>query len=124
MRGQGRRAHKAPAPSAQRQDTTMDATPPDPLETARLLARFKLQVRRALDQPVNLEQLANDPAYAKARLGEIEDAAEDEDLLVMVLRLRALLLPPPPVAAAPAPAVPEPAPSQETRNYKFGARSW
>lgn len=102
----------------------MDATPSDSLETTRLLARFKLQVRRALDQSVNLDQLANDPAYAKARLAEIEDAAEDEDLLVMVLRLRALLLPPPPVVAAPAAPVAEPAPSQETRNYKFGARSW
>lgn len=120
MRG---RVHKARVPSAQNQDPPMDATPPDPLETARLLARFKLQVRRALDQSVNLEQLANDPAYAKTRLAEIEDAAEDEDLLVMVLRLRALLLPPP-VAAAPPPAAPEPAAPQETRNYKFGARSW
>lgn len=100
----------------------MDATPPDPLETARLLARFKLQVRRTLDQSVNLEQLANDPAYAKTRLAEIEDAAEDEDLLVMVLRLRALLLPA--VAPAPTVATTEPAPSQETRTYKFGARSW
>lgn len=102
----------------------MDAPLPDSLETARLLARFKLQVRRTLDQSVNLEQLAHDPDYAKARLAEIEDAAEDEELLVMVLRLRALLLPLPPVATAPPPSAPEPAPSQETRNYKFGARSW
>ncbi|QEL64859.1 hypothetical protein OTERR_13830 [Oryzomicrobium terrae] len=100
----------------------MDAPLPDSLETARLLARFKLQVRRTLDQSVSLEQLAHDPDYAKARLAEIEDAAEDEELLVMVLRLRALLLP----AVAPAPAVAstEPTPSQETRTYKFGARSW
>ncbi len=101
----------------------MDAPLPDSLETARLLARFKLQVRRTLDQSVNLEQLAHDPDYAKARLAEIEDAAEDEELLVMVLRLRALLLPPP-VATAPVAPAPEPAASQETRNYKFGARSW
>jgi len=99
----------------------MDAPLPDSLETARLLARFKLQVRRTLDQSVNLEQLASDPHYAKARLAEIEDAAEDEELLVMVLR--ALLLPPP-LATAPVAPAPEPAASQETRNYKFGARSW
>lgn len=99
------------------------------LETAQLLARFKLQVKRSLNQTVDLERLARDTDYARQRLAEIEEDALDEDLLVMVLRLRDLLVPAPapePMAAPVIAAVPEPeTPAvRETRNYLMGARAW
>ena len=100
------------------------------METAQLLARFKLQVKRSLGETVDLESLSRNPAYARQRLAEIEEAALDEKLLVMVLRLRDLLLPmeiaPETVAEItpqPASAVPESAP-KETRKYLMGARAW
>lgn len=100
------------------------------METAQLLARFKLQVKRSLGETVDLESLSRNPAYARQRLAEIEEAALDEELLVMVLRVRDLLLPveivPEPAtepAPLPASAAPEPAP-KETRNYLMGARAW
>lgn len=99
------------------------------LEKAQLMARFKLMVKRTLSQTVDLERLGRDPAYARERLAEIEEAALDEELLVMVLRLRDLLLPTPEpvVAAAPAavamPEIPAASP-KETRNYMMGARAW
>lgn len=87
------------------------------IELIRLLARFKLQVRRQLDQTVDLYQLEHDPAYAKSRLAAIEDLADDEELLIMVLRLRELLQP------ATAPVIqPPPAPAASAR-YMYGARS-
>jgi len=98
------------------------------METAQLLARFKLQVKRSLGETVDLQRLTREQEYARQRLAEIEDAAEDEELLIMVLRLREEFVPrdpvPAPVAAAPAaPAAPQPT-VQETRNYLMGARSW
>ncbi len=97
------------------------------MEQAQLLARFKLQVKRTLGESVNLDSLSNDPIYAKARLAEIEEMAEDEELLIMVLRVRDLVLPAEPMVAAPAVASPTPAPmpaQKETRNYMMGARAW
>ena len=94
------------------------------METAQRLARFKLQVKRTLGQSVNLERLTRDPGYARQRLAEIEEAAEDEDLLVQLLQLRDLLLP---AAAAPATIeATEPAPrtTAPLRNYLQGARAW
>jgi hypothetical protein len=99
------------------------------MEMAQLLARFKLQVKRSLGETVDLEALARNPAYARQRLSEIEDAAEEEGLLVMVLRLRDMLVP----VEAPAPAVATAPASmvsaandmvKETRNYLMGARAW
>ena len=93
------------------------------MEMAQLLARFKLQVKRSLGETVDLEALARNAAYARQRLSEIEEVAEDEGLLVMVLRLRDLLLP---VEVA-APVSMGPAAndmSKETRNYLMGARAW
>jgi len=87
------------------------------LEMVQMLARFKLQVKRALGESVDLERLARDPAYARQRLAEIEEAAMEEELLVMVLRLRDLLVPP--EAAETAAAA-----GKETRSYLMGARSW
>jgi hypothetical protein len=99
------------------------------LEKAQLMARFKLMVKRSLSQSVDLERLDREPAYARERLAEIEEAALDEELLVMVLRLRDLLLPalPPmePEVAVVTPLVEAVAEiPRETRNYKMGARAW
>ena len=97
----------------------------DKLEKAQLLARFKLQVKRRLGESVDLERLTREADYARQRLAEIEEAALDEELLVMVLRLRDALLPvAADKAAAPAPQ-PEATPvPRETRSYLMGARSW
>jgi len=46
----------------------------DPYELPRLLSRFKLQVRRLLNQQVDLEKLTREPEYARQRLAEIEDS--------------------------------------------------
>ncbi len=62
------------------------------LDMIRLMVRFKLQVRRLLDQAVDLDQLVSDLAYARARLAEIEAASQDEDLLIMLVQLRTHLL--------------------------------
>ena len=94
------------------------------MEMAQLLARFKLQVKRALGETVDLERLTRDPAYARQRLNEIEEAAADEDLLVMVLRLRDHLLPVgQPAAISPSTGEERQKP-QETRTYLMGARAW
>lgn len=92
------------------------------IELIRLMARFKLQVRRQLNEAVDLQQLESNPAYAKIRLREIEDAADDEDLLIMVLSLRERLLP---KAASPIHSKPTPIPSTAApeKKYLFGARS-
>lgn len=95
------------------------------LEIAQMLARFKLQVKRSLGETVDLEKLAREPAYARQRLSEIEEAATEEDLLIMVLRLRDLLVPvelSTPVIATT--VAPEAAAVRETRSYLMGARSW
>jgi hypothetical protein len=87
----------------------------DQIEAIRLLARFKLQVRRVLNQSVDLERMRADAAYARAVLSRVEDSAEDEELLVLAMRLHALLLPKSAVVAPP------PAPAEQ--KYLFGARS-
>ena len=89
------------------------------LEMVQMLARFKLQVKRALGESVDLERLARDTAYARQRLAEIEEAAMEEELLVMVLRLRDLLVPPEATRGDSSPAA-----GKETRSYLLGARSW
>ena len=111
----------------------------DPYELPRLLARLKLQVRRLLNQSVDLEKLSRDPEHARQRLAELEELAGDEELLVLVLRLRDLLCPLPAVAPLPpeavpavgpeAGAVPVPDPPRAvsqalSRDYRFGARAW
>lgn len=90
------------------------------IELLRFLARLKLQVRRELDQFVDLDRLKNEPEYAKQRLSEIENATADEDLLVLVLRLREMLVPRQPVTP---PAAPEPVRVSREQRYLFGARS-
>ncbi len=85
------------------------------IELARLLARFKLQVRRDLNESVDLGRLRHDAQYARVRLDEIEEAASDEELLVTLLLLRERLVGVP-VADLACPPVPE------GRKYRFGAR--
>jgi hypothetical protein len=109
-------------PIPRRKHVSMDKK----LEMAQLLARFKLQVKRSLGESVDLESLVRNPAYARQRLAEIEEAADDESLLVMVLRLRDHVLPveAPPVVVTPEPPVAVAPVRQETRNYLMGARAW
>ncbi len=93
------------------------------LELAQMLARFKLMVRRSLNQTVDLDRLAREPDYARIRLTEIEDAAMDEELLVMVVRLRDWLVPP----LRKDTLVSESGKESETeklRDYRLGARAW
>lgn len=85
----------------------------------RLMASFKLMVKRSLQKVVDLEALAHDPAYARTCLAEVEDAADSEEMLVAVLRLRQLLVPAP--VAEPVKPAPEAAPAGP--KYQFGARS-
>jgi len=88
------------------------------VELAHMLARFKLHVRRVLNESVDLDLLKNDPEYARERLSQIEEKAEDEDLLVSVLMLRERLC-----SRPPAPTVaPEPQPSAPETRYRFGLR--
>lgn len=93
----------------------------DKLEEIRLLARFKLQARRLLNQSVDLEKLRNDPVYAADCLARVEEKVDDEELLVLALRLRGMLVPHSP-AAQPVPVVAEP-PATTEKKYLFGARS-
>jgi hypothetical protein len=65
---------------------------PNQLEIIRIMVRFKLQVRRLLDQAVDLDQLASDTEYARLRLADIEALSQDEDLLIMLVQLRNHLL--------------------------------
>lgn len=85
------------------------------VELAHMLARFKLQVRRELNESVDLDLLKNNPEYAHERLSQIEEKAEDEDLLVNVLMLRERL-------CSRAPAPPESQPEEPQTKYRFGAR--
>ncbi|AXS80955.1 hypothetical protein [Dechloromonas sp. HYN0024] len=100
------------------------------IERAQFLARFKLQVRRTIGQSVDLDRLTRDPAYARQRLSEIEEAADEEELLISVLRMRDLLLPvTPEVRVEPVVETVAVAPdvtkqTTETRNYLMGARAW
>lgn len=102
------------------------------IETARLLARFKLQVRRCLHMPVDLALLTDDAEYADGLFREVEERAEDEDLLTLLVRLRSRLHQPEEVEEVVA-AVPEvevevepavaAAPERKLmRDYRFGAR--
>lgn len=94
------------------------------MEMAQLLARFKLQVKRTLGETVDLERLMREPAYARQRLAEVEEAASEEELLVMVLRIRDVLLPNKPLANETPAAIEPPRKIKETRSYLMGARAW
>lgn len=87
------------------------------VELAHMLARFKLHVRRELNESVDLDLLKNDPEYARERLSQIEEKAEDEELLVSVLMLRERLC-----NRAPTAPEPQPQPSAPETKYRFGLR--
>ena len=98
------------------------------LETAQLMARFKLCLRRSLQSSVDLQRMTQDRDYAQQVLRDAEDRADTEELLVLTLQLRDALFPAAmrqiePVVAAPLPP-PATSDSGQTRNYKFGARAW
>lgn len=61
------------------------------MELARRLARFKLGVRRSLGESVNLDALRTDLDYRTRTLADIEERADDEDLLVSLLLVREML---------------------------------
>ncbi|MBR0567752.1 hypothetical protein J5J83_16630 [Azoarcus sp. L1K30] len=94
------------------------------IELARLLARFKLQVKRTLGRSVNLAAMTGDRAYAAATLDEVEELAEDEELLLLVIRLREGLALAVAVEVVAQPAVSDVVTDkpQAKRDYRFGAR--
>jgi hypothetical protein len=81
---------------------------------------------------VDLERLRLDATYARAELAALEDAADDETLLVLVLRVREKLFPAPKPEPASRPRVQEPQPVvplaaprfEQTRSYTTGARGF
>lgn len=96
------------------------------MDTAILMARLKIQARKHLDLPVDLDQLEHDETYAQAILRAVEQEAEDEGLLVLVMRLRARFkarslqeVTAPPLAEIVPAAV---APTTVMRDQRFGAR--
>ena len=97
----------------------------DPLQSEflRQLAAFKLLVKRNYQRNIDLELLVNDADYARRCLGEIENLAETEEVLLTVLQLRQRLLPSA-AKPAPQPAPAEKPPEEPGRKYMFGARSW
>ncbi len=63
------------------------------LETAQLMARFKLCLPRSLQSSVDLQKMTQDRDYAEQTLRETEDRADTEELLMLTLQLRDLLFP-------------------------------
>lgn len=97
----------------------------DRVELTRLLAKFKLSVRRQLDLSVNLERLQNEPDYAREQFATLEELIEDEELLVNLLTLRERLVPRALSVSATElepPAPPAVSPPAQAR-YRFGPRS-
>lgn len=93
------------------------------VELTRLMAKFKLAVRRQLNQSINLERLQNEPDYAREQLAALEEQIDDEELLVTLLVLRDRLIPNPADEPAPEMHQPaEPAPPPQAR-YRLGPRS-
>lgn len=90
----------------------MSADTSNRLELARLLARFKLNIKRHLDVSIDLNRLQEDPDYARKHFSLLEDQIQDEDLLVMLLDLRDRLLPKSPALVAEAAG----------SRYRFGPR--
>ena len=95
------------------------------LQLIRLLARFKLQLRRLHDRAVDLSALKSDGEYAARILAEVEELTDDEELLVLALQLRERLLErpalPPVPAALPVPQMPA-SQMHASRHYRYGAR--
>lgn len=97
------------------------------MDTAILMARFKIQARKHLDLSVDLDKLEHDESYAQTVLQKAEEDSEDESLLVLVMRLRSRLKARSEAELAPAAPAPEPipatvAPARVMRDHRFGAR--
>ncbi|MDY0012505.1 MAG: hypothetical protein RBS40_06395 [Rhodocyclaceae bacterium] len=67
----------------------------DYIETARLLARFKLEAGRELGVVVDLEAMVRDYLEAERTLAAVEQGAPSPKLLALAARLRERLLSPP-----------------------------
>lgn len=96
------------------------------MDTAILMARFKIQARKHLGLAVDLDKFENDDSYAQSVMQQAEDGSEDEGLLVLVMRLRTRLKARSQAEAVPA-SPPEPvpevvAPTRVMRDQRFGAR--
>jgi len=91
------------------------------IELIRLLARFKLQLRRVHNRAVDLSTLAADREYAARTLAEVEELTDDEELLVLVLQLRERLLRPKAVPAV-RDVLPAAQKTSAARDYRYGAR--
>jgi len=98
----------------------IDASDP---EFIRLLARLKLSVRRQLGRNIDLALLQKDVQQALEVLQEIEDIAEDEELITLTLHLRAKMMQkaskdePKKIDASSVEKS-----SSDLRSYRFGAR--
>lgn len=96
------------------------------MNTAILMARFKIQARKHLGLSVDLDKLENDDSYAQSMIHKAEEDSEDEGLLVLVMRLRSRLKARSEAEVAPV-SPPEPvptsvAPASMLRDQRFGAR--
>ncbi|CUB06881.1 MAG: hypothetical protein KBB07_07085 [Tepidiphilus sp.] len=100
----------------------IDASDP---EFIRLLARLKLSVRRQLEYNIDLARLQKDAQQALEVLKEIEDMAEDEELLALILRLRAIIMQNSSKDVLEKEKIADPSVeknSSNVRSYRFGAR--
>jgi hypothetical protein len=95
-------------------------------ELMQLMARFKLRMRRALDQTVDTYRFLDDREYALATL-KIADESDDEDLIVMSMRVADQIGLMPSSSATPAKQVKQAAPvapkeEAPKSRYMYGAR--
>lgn len=93
-------------------------------ELMQMMARFKLRMRRALDQTVDTYRFLDDRDYAFEML-KIADDSDDEDLIVMSMRVSSMLgLMPGTTAPAKdtGSAVNPPKEEKPKDRYMFGAR--
>jgi hypothetical protein len=95
-------------------------------ELLKMLAQFRILLKRAKGVQVDFEKIVADPAYARQVLGAAEDS-DNEVLVTLALGIRdklGFLAEPTAKPAAPAPA--EPAPSAAAaklgKKYFYGAR--
>jgi hypothetical protein len=86
-------------------------------EMLKLLAQFRILLKKEKGIHVDFERLAGDPAYARELVKAGEDC-DNEVLVMLALQLHEKLG----LMAAPKPA-PVPAKAVSAEKYKFGARS-
>lgn len=89
-------------------------------EMLKLLAQFRILLKKEKGLAVDFERLLAEPAYARGLLAQAEDS--DSELLVTLalsLHQKLGLLKAPPAAVP----IPLPAAAVDPKKYKFGARS-